>query len=307
MTTEKSSIIRQKIETGAVFENATAQEGASSNHIVAALGQVFTQHFDTKAIVECAFDAAGATGQLVSKNADKGHGYLYRLAGETECIVFLDPAALLTAATWAADGAMPKEPPSDADKISTIDQRLAGLLASKVILGSVADDPSEIGATDDEEIELVAVNADIEQLTLADEKTPAKVFVLNASTIEEVSLGTVTVLLPDALFASDQEVDKATAKANAERKWTQDLAAMVAGTLIDAKAIIAREATDLKTLSDFKPGQILPLRGASLDAVALQPESQIEGPSLALGAVRVHDGLRTMQVSSLDVAGAGKS
>ncbi len=303
MPTEKSNIIRRKIETGAVYVTIGETGGDFSKNVMAAVGRVFTEHYQTKSNINCASELPGSLGDLVAKNGENRRGFHYRIDGEIDCIVLMDPAAILAAATWAHEGIILEEPAPPTARVSTIDQRLAGILALEIIQEVVsgdADKDDDDPAEDANSIELIAVGVDASRFIVNGELMSSVALGLEATTMDGAALGTITLLLPDALFAQDEDADDAYAKEQAAKAWAHSMARVVSDTSIDARAIIATQNIDFKTLSGFKPGQIIGLRGASLDAVALQPENDIEGQALALGAVRSFDGLRTVQISSVD-------
>ena len=306
MSTEKSSILKQKIETGATFDVVREDSGGSSELATAIVGQVLTEHYDTKANVTCANESPGSMGELIKKYGREKRGYLYLINEETPCVVLLDMTATLAASRWAHERVFLEEAPKDDEKISTIDQHLAGLLAKKIVQGLHAGDDDEALAAAKDEVTLDEVSGDASRFMIDDDRASAMAFTMEGVTIDEAPLGAVTLLAPDSLFAEGEDQEDSSLKEQAARKWAIDMAKLAGGTMIDAKAVIAKQEIDLMALTNISPGHVIPLRGASLDAVALRPQSQIDGPSLALGAVRSHEGLRTMQVATLDQNAPGK-
>ena len=301
MPTEKSNIIRRKIETGAVYAVTSEAGGDMSKCVTAAVGRVITEHFNTKSNVKGASEIAGSFGELIEKNGENRRGFLFQIEGAAECLVLMDPAAIMAAATWAHEGIIPEEPAPATAKISTIDQRLAGMLAAKIIQAILAGDNEDDAAEANEQgVNLAEMGPDASRFILADEMLSAMLFELEISTMDDVSLGTITLLTPDVLIAQQNDEDESVIEKRAARDWANSMAAMVYDAPIDAKAIIATQNIDVRTLSHLKPGQVITLRSASLDTVTLQPANDISGPSLALGAVRSLDGMRTVQVIAVD-------
>ena len=300
MQTEKSNILQRKIETGTVYAVVGETGGDSSKRVTAAISRVLTEHFKTKSTANSVSEMPGSLGEWIAKNGENRRGFRFQIDGETDCVVLMDPAAIMAAATWAHEGSIPEEPAAPTTKISTIDQRLASLLATEIVQAVLAGDDDEADDADDNIIDLAEVSADASRFIVSDETLSALAIELEASTMDGAALGTITLLLPDALLSQHDDDDEASAQEQAAKNWSNSLSMMVGGMPIEAKAIIATQNIDFKTLSSFKPGQVLSLRGASLDAVALQPESDVDGRSLALGAVRSFDGLRTMQISDVD-------
>lgn len=302
MPTEKSNILRRKIETGAVYAVIDEAGGDASKRVTSAVASVLTEHYKTKSSVKPQSDMTGTFGELLEKNGENRRGFLFRIEGQADCVVLMDPAAIMAAATWAHEGAIPEEPAAPTVKISTIDQRLASMLASEIIQVILADDEDDDGEADADEkpFDLVEVSVDASRFIVGDETLSALIVELEASTMDDVALGTISLLLPDMLLSKNDDHDEAATQEQAVKDWANSMAMMVASTPIEAKAIIATQNIDVKTLSTLKPGHVITLRGASLDAVTLQPENDLKGQSLALGAVRSFDGMRTVQILSVD-------
>ncbi len=301
MPTEKSNILRRKIETGAVYAVINEAGGDAPKRVTSAVASVLTAHYKTKSNVKPQCDMTGTLGELIEKNGENRRGFLFRIDGQADCVVLMDPAAIMAAATWAHEGAIPEEPAAPTVKISTIDQRLASMLASEIIQAILADDEEEDEAMADEKpFDLVEISGDASRFIVSDDTLSALIVELEASTMDEIALGTISLLLPDMLLSKNDGHDEAATKEHAARVWANSMAKMVGGTPIKAKAIIATQNIDVKTLSAMKPGHVITLRGASLDAVALQPENDVNGQSFALGAVRSFDGMRTVQILTVD-------
>ena len=300
MPSEKSNILRRKIETGAVYAVIGEAGGDASKRVTSAVAGVLTEHYKTKSSVKPQSDMTGTLGELIEKNGENRRGFLFRIEDQADCVVLMDPAAIMAAATWAHEGAIPEEPAAPTVKISTIDQRLASMLASEIIQAILAGDDDEEANADEKPFDLVEISGDASRFIVGDESLSAVIVELEASTMDDVALGTISLLLPDLLLSKHDDEDEAATQEKAAKIWANSMATMVGSTPIETKAIIATQNIDLKTLSAMEPGHVITLRGASLDAVTLQPENCPKAQSLALGAVRSFDGMRTVQILTVE-------
>ena len=307
MSRSSGNIILRKIEKGVVYSFVSEAVADVGKRLETPMGKVFTDHYRLKCEVKGENEISGILGELLEANGENRRGFYYRVDGQHECILMMDPAALLAAAQWAHEGEIPQEAAAPTEKVSAIDQRLASELAKKIlrtaVTGEVEDNDDDGAAPEEDDgfVELIKMGPDASKFLLKDDSVAASIIGIEATTHKEgIPLGKATLIAPEALFVAEEGKDEAAAKRQEAARWNADIVKMVRETKIAASAIIAQQEMDFSTLSQMKPGEVIPLRGATLEAIALVPENEFEADALAVGAVRSLDGMRKIKVIAAD-------
>ena len=286
-------IIRKMIAAGGAKAPAPVSLGDVSSQAALDISGVLTTHFDVKTSANCVRSTSAPMNKLVETFAEGQIAFFYKIKDEIECFVFLDIEAITIGASWSHERKLLTEVSEDA-KPSVVDQFLAEALL-RSMLQTLARDRKQPEGAALPEIELLDVGDDPKQFVLDNETAPAQLLAFEPETVNGEKLGGYFLLVPDSVLSQLSDGKPAAPDKN-QIKWKTRLGEIAQDAYVDTRIVVAQESVDMSALAALKPGDVISLREASLDAAEITCGSAANNLRIGSGAIRTLKDRRALKV-----------